>query len=129
MRPRAGLVCKPSSWHGRQAFVLENDLIRLIALTGGGHIAEFRFREGSGPSTLNPLWIPPWKTIEPYLYREKAHTAAKTLAWRCACRQADSRTRTNEEGKQPRQFVVTAFRVYAHARRADLTHGRPKVHE
>ena len=75
MRPRAGLVCNPSSWHGRQAFVLENDLIRLIALTGGGHIAEFRFREGSGPSTLNPLWIPPWKTIEPYLYREKAHAA------------------------------------------------------
>jgi len=26
MRPRAGLVCKLSSWHGRQAFVLENDL-------------------------------------------------------------------------------------------------------
>ena len=69
MRPRAGLVCKLSFWHGRQAFVLENDLMRLITLTGGGHIAEFRFREGSGPSTLNPLWIPPWKTIEPYLYR------------------------------------------------------------
>src|SRR5436190_21747874 len=67
MRPRAGLVCKLSSWHGRQAFVLENDLMRLITLTGGGHIAEFRFREGSGPSTLNPLWIPPWKTIEPLI--------------------------------------------------------------
>ncbi len=75
MRPRAGLVCKRSSWRGRQAFVLENDLIRLVTLTGGGHIAEFRFREGSGPSALNPLWIPPWKTIEPYRYREETHTA------------------------------------------------------
>ncbi len=55
MGPRAGLVCKRSSWRGRQAFVLENDLIRLVTLTGGGHIAEFRFREGSGPSALNPL--------------------------------------------------------------------------
>ena len=75
MRPQAGLACGPLSWHGRQAFVLENDLIRLTTLTGGGHIAEFRFREGSGPSTVNPLWIPPWKTIEPYQYREKTHTA------------------------------------------------------
>jgi hypothetical protein len=27
-----------------RSFVLENDLIRLVTLTGGGHIAEFRFR-------------------------------------------------------------------------------------
>ncbi len=75
MQPESGLACRPSSWHGRQAFVLENDLIRLVTLSGGGHIAEFRFREGSGLSTMNPLWIPHWKTIEPYQYREKAHTA------------------------------------------------------
>lgn len=24
---------------------------------------------------MNPLWIPPWKTIEPYQYREKLHAA------------------------------------------------------
>lgn len=74
MQPLPGLSCKLSSWQGRQAFVLENDLIRLVTLTGGGHIAEFQFRDSSGLSTLNPLWIPPWKTIEPYQYREKAHT-------------------------------------------------------
>src|SRR6266404_3830946 len=72
--PRS-LSCKLSSWQGRQAFVLENDLIRLITLTGGGHIAELRFREGCGPSTMNTLWIPPWRTIEPYRYQEKAHAA------------------------------------------------------
>jgi hypothetical protein len=75
MRSQSALVCRPSSWRGRQAFVLENDLIRLITLTGGGHIAEFRFRDASGLSTMNPLWIAPWKTIEPYRYREKAHAA------------------------------------------------------
>jgi hypothetical protein len=76
VRSPSDLVCKSSSWRGRQAFVLENDLIRLITLTGGGHVAEFRFRGGSGLSTMNPLWIPPWKTIEPHRYREKAHAAA-----------------------------------------------------
>jgi hypothetical protein len=75
VRSPSDLACKSSSWRGREAFVLENDLIRLITLAGGGHIAEFRFREGSGRSTMNPLWIPPWKTIEPYRYREKAHAA------------------------------------------------------
>jgi len=50
-------------------------LIRLVTLTGGAHIAEFRFREKSGLSTINPLWNPPWKGIEPYLYREDVHAA------------------------------------------------------
>jgi hypothetical protein len=75
MRSRSSLACRPASWRGRQAFLLENDVIRLITLTGGGHIAEFRFRDGCGPSTMNPLWIPPWRTIEPYRYEEKAHAA------------------------------------------------------
>lgn len=75
MRSQSSLACRPASWRGRQAFLLENDIIRLITLTGGGHIAELRFRDGCGPSTMNPLWIPPWRTIEPYRYQEKAHAA------------------------------------------------------
>jgi hypothetical protein len=75
MRPQSDLSCKPAQWHGRQAFALENDLIRLITLAGGGHIAEFQFRDGAGHPTLNPLWVPPWKTIEPYRYRERDHAA------------------------------------------------------
>ena len=69
------LTCEPTTWQDRHANVLENDLIRLVTLTGGGHIAEFRFREKSGLSTINPLWNPPWKGIEPYLYREDVHAA------------------------------------------------------
>ena len=71
----AKLTCEPTIWHGRHAYLLENDLIRLVTLTGGGHIAEFRFREESGLSKVSPLWTPPWKGIEPYLYREDVHAA------------------------------------------------------
>jgi len=35
------------------AYVLGNDQVRLVALTGGGHIAEFRFAESTGHSTVN----------------------------------------------------------------------------
>jgi hypothetical protein len=45
----------------------------MVNLTGGGHIAEIRFGDGSGFPTLNPLWIPNWKGIEPFQYRAKAH--------------------------------------------------------
>jgi hypothetical protein len=45
----------------------------MVNLTGGGHIAEIRFADGSGFPTLNPLWIPNWKGIEPFQYRAKAH--------------------------------------------------------
>ncbi|HXJ95562.1 MAG TPA: hypothetical protein VMT20_22190 [Terriglobia bacterium] len=66
------LLCCRTSWRQREAYVLENDLIRLVSLTGGGHLAEFCLREPSGVG-LNPLWNPPWKTIEPYRYQKKSH--------------------------------------------------------
>ena len=38
-------------------------------------IANFRFTDASGQSSMNPLWAPPWPTIEPYRFREKLHGA------------------------------------------------------
>ena len=73
VRPKGGLSCSRTSWRGRQAYVLANNLVRLITLTGGGHVAEFWFQESSGFPTLNPLWVPPWTTMEPHQYREKLH--------------------------------------------------------
>lgn len=73
MQPRSDLFCFKTSWQGRQAYTLGNDLVRLVSLTGGGHVAEFCFVESCGFPVLNPLWIPPWKTMEPYQYREKLH--------------------------------------------------------
>ncbi len=62
-------------WRGRDAFKLSNGLIEIVTLAGGGHIAEFRFTGSGGEPRMNPLWVPPWKTMEPHLYREKVHRA------------------------------------------------------
>jgi hypothetical protein len=75
MEQKKVLFCKATSWHGRNAFCLGNEWVRLTTLTGGGHIAEFRFADETGFSRLNPLWVPPWRTIEPYKYREKTHAS------------------------------------------------------
>jgi hypothetical protein len=67
------LVCSKTRWQGREAYTLSNGLIQVLNLTGGGHIAEFRFAEGSGLPTLNPLWTPPWKSMEPFQYSARSH--------------------------------------------------------
>jgi hypothetical protein len=67
------LVCSKTKWQGREAYTLSNGLIQMVNLTGGGHIAELRFAEGSGLPTLNPLWTPPWKSMEPFQYSARSH--------------------------------------------------------
>jgi hypothetical protein len=48
-------------YHGRRAVTVENDHLRVSVLVGGGHIAEI-FEKSAG---VNPLWLPPWRSIEP----------------------------------------------------------------
>ena len=67
------LVCSKTKWQGREAYALSNGLIQMVNLTGGGHIAELRFAEGSGLPTLNPHWNPPWKSMEPFQYSARSH--------------------------------------------------------
>lgn len=69
------LFCKRTIWRNREAYKLGNGLIELMTLMGGGHVAEFHFAQASGLPSLNPLWIPPWRTIEPYRYREDLHVS------------------------------------------------------
>jgi hypothetical protein len=52
---------------------MSNGIVRLIVLTGGGHIAEMHLERAKGARSVNPLWTPPWKTIEPYRYRDSQH--------------------------------------------------------
>ena len=73
MQTSAKVRCSRVAWKEREGYAIENDRVRLVTLAGGGHIAEFRFREGLDVSTLNPLWEPPWKAIEPYHYKEAIH--------------------------------------------------------
>jgi hypothetical protein len=73
MKRHEDLACARAQWRDREAYCLSNGLVQLVSLTGGGHLAEFRFTDKSGQSILNPLWVPPWKSIEPYQYRDKQH--------------------------------------------------------
>ena len=53
-----------TSYRGRRAAVLENDRLRVTVLHEGGHIAEI-YDKTAG---VNPLWTPPWPTIEPSMF-------------------------------------------------------------
>src|ERR1700744_2251550 len=46
---------------GRRSTSLENEHLRVTVLHEGGHIAAIVDRE----SGVNPLWTPPWPSIEP----------------------------------------------------------------
>jgi len=57
------------TFHGRRAESLENGLVRVTVLAGGGHLAEITLLENG----VNPLWIPPWPTIEPRDFDPQRH--------------------------------------------------------
>jgi hypothetical protein len=56
-------------YRGRRAATVENDDLRVTVLEEGGHIAEILDRR----SGINPLWTPPWKSIEPSTYVRATH--------------------------------------------------------
>jgi hypothetical protein len=70
MKSTNQMFCNRTSWRGRKAYVLGNSVIRLTTLSGGGHIAELHLEDAP---KVSPLWVPPWKTIDPDQYREKKH--------------------------------------------------------
>jgi hypothetical protein len=51
-------------YRGRRAATIENADLQVTVLQEGGHIAEI-FDKAAG---VNPLWTPPWPTIEPSEY-------------------------------------------------------------
>ncbi len=53
----------------RRQVHVENDRLRLTLLPGGGHIAAVVLKENG----VNPLWDPPWKTVDPSAYDPEAH--------------------------------------------------------
>lgn len=56
-------------YRNRKAVQLENEKIRVTVLVEGGHIAELLDKE----SGVNPLWTPPWPSIEPSVYDPEKH--------------------------------------------------------
>jgi hypothetical protein len=53
----------------RQATSIENHALRVTVLHEGGHIAEILDKR----TGVNPLWIPPWPSIEPSAYDPARH--------------------------------------------------------
>ena len=54
---------------GRRAVQAENERIRVTATVEGGHVAEILHK----PTGVNPLWTPPWPSIEPSTYDRAKH--------------------------------------------------------
>ncbi len=72
-RRRAVNGCRHLRWKDRPALLLTNGLVQLVALNGGGHLAEFRFCAGTGFPRQNVLWEAPWRTIDPTDYNARLH--------------------------------------------------------
>jgi hypothetical protein len=56
-------------YRGRRAAFIENERVRVTVLLEGGHVAEIVERK----TGINPLWTPPWPTIEPSVYDPRSH--------------------------------------------------------
>jgi hypothetical protein len=57
------------SFHGRRAVSIEDPRLRVTVLQEGGHIAEVLHK----PTGVNPLWVPPWRSIEPSNFDASRH--------------------------------------------------------
>jgi hypothetical protein len=57
-----------TKWRNRPAYCLDNGVVQLTTLTGGGHIADFRLLDPTGDS-VNSLWEAPWATMDPDKFR------------------------------------------------------------
>src|SRR5580704_9484218 len=58
-----------TTYRGRRAASIENEFVRVTVLREGGHIAEIFSKEAG----VNPLWTPPWPSIEPSAYDRAKH--------------------------------------------------------
>lgn len=56
-------------YRGRRAQVLDNGILEIIVTVEGGHIAAVLDKA----TQVNPLWSPPWPTMEPSQYSRSKH--------------------------------------------------------
>ncbi len=57
-----------AEYRGRRCWRIENDLVSATVLVEGGHVAALTHKR----LALNPLWTPPWDSIEPSTYRSSS---------------------------------------------------------
>jgi hypothetical protein len=63
------VVNNMTAYRNRRAVQIENETLRLTVLVEGGHLAEAFHK----PTRINPLWTPPWPSIEPSTYDAAKH--------------------------------------------------------
>lgn len=82
MKKEATMRIAKTVFRGRKGWEIDNGTLKLVMLEGGGHLASLVHRERPG---VNPLWVPIWKTIEPWTYRpqDAARYEAALLASIC----------------------------------------------
>ena len=56
-------------YRNRRAVQLENEHLQIVVTREGGHLAVIRDKA----TGVNPLWSPPWPTIEPSTYDPAKH--------------------------------------------------------
>lgn len=56
-------------YRNRRAVQIENDQVRVTVTVEGGHVAEILNKQ----TGVNPLWTPPWPSIEPSTYDRARH--------------------------------------------------------
>jgi hypothetical protein len=64
----SGPAFTKTKWRSRPAYCLNNGVVQLTTLTGGGHIADFRLLDPTS-SSVNALWEAPWPTMDPNSFR------------------------------------------------------------
>ena len=57
------------TYRNREAVQIETEHVRVTVLTEGGHVAEILNKQ----TGVNPLWTPPWPSIEPSTYDAARH--------------------------------------------------------
>lgn len=57
------------NYRNRRSVTLENEDVRVTVLIEGGHVAEILHKR----TGVNPLWTPPWPSIEPSSYSLEKH--------------------------------------------------------
>jgi hypothetical protein len=64
------LIMCETNYLGRRAMKLDNGILEIIVTVEGGHLAAVRDKA----SGINPLWAPPWPSIEPSSFDPARHS-------------------------------------------------------
>ncbi|MFN7921959.1 MAG: hypothetical protein U0Q16_17790 [Bryobacteraceae bacterium] len=71
----AEVALRQETVNGRAAWVLDNGVVRVALLRGGGHIAEVRLISDDPKKSINPMRVPHYPTIDPHTYDPAKHDA------------------------------------------------------